>query len=221
MAWDTERTKRLLLDAATEEFSRYGLAGARVDRIAASAGVNKERIYQYFGKKDELFATVLGTRLRDLVEEVPMLGTGPDAVGDYAGRLFEHHLRDETIPRLVFWEGLELGADAVADARREYHAEKVARFQAMLPGLGREAAGELLLAIVTLVNAWPVIAQLDRQLVTGATDGADGAAVAADPAARIAVRRAYLERAATALAGAALAEAAGAALAAHAADSNG
>ena len=61
MAWDTERTKRLLLDAATAEFSAYGLAGARIDRIAATAGVNKERIYQYFGKKDELFAQVLAT----------------------------------------------------------------------------------------------------------------------------------------------------------------
>jgi AcrR family transcriptional regulator len=44
MAWDTERTKALLLAAATEEFSEKGLAGARVDRIAAAAGVNKERI---------------------------------------------------------------------------------------------------------------------------------------------------------------------------------
>ena len=40
MAWDVERTKQLLLDAATAEFSAYGMAGARIDRIAASAGVN-------------------------------------------------------------------------------------------------------------------------------------------------------------------------------------
>ena len=55
MAWDVERTKRLLLDAATAEFSEHGLAGARVDRIAAAARVNKEPIYQYFRKKDEHF----------------------------------------------------------------------------------------------------------------------------------------------------------------------
>jgi AcrR family transcriptional regulator len=193
MAWDTERTKRLLLDAATEEFSRYGLAGARVDRIAASAGVNKERIYQYFGKKDELFATVLATRLRDLIDEVPMVGTGPEAVGDYASRLFEHHLLDETIPRLVFWEGLELGRDAVADTRKEYHAAKITSFQAMLPGIDRTAAGELLLAIVSLVNAWPVLAQLDRQFIGDATRGD-----------RVAARRDYLAAAAVALAEAAL-----------------
>ncbi|MGX9902297.1 TetR family transcriptional regulator [Arthrobacter sp. SA17] len=51
MAWDIERTKALLLQAATAEFSEKGLAGARIDRIAAAAGINKERIYQYFGKR--------------------------------------------------------------------------------------------------------------------------------------------------------------------------
>src|SRR5215207_4252019 len=142
MAWDTERTKRLLLEAATVEFGEHGLAGARIDRIAATAGVNKERIYQYFGKKEDLFAAVLGARLRASMDDVPMRGTGPEAAGDYAGRLFDHHLADGVIPRLVFWEGLERGAATAADAARvSYHEEKVARFQALLPGLDRAAAG--------------------------------------------------------------------------------
>lgn len=175
MAWDTERTKRLLLDAATAEFAEHGLAGARIDRIAATAGVNKERIYQYFGKKDDLFAAVLGTRLRASMDDVPMHGTGPDAVGDYAGRLFDHHLADGVIPRLVFWEGLERGAATAADAARaSYHDEKVARFQELVPGLDRSAAGELLLTIVSLVNAWPVLGHLDGFLVgTGADRAAE------------------------------------------------
>ena len=224
MAWDIERTKRLLLDAATEEFSRHGLAGARVDRIAASAGVNKERIYQYFGKKDELFEIVLATRLQELIDAVPIYGSGPEAVGDYAGRLFEHHLRDEVIPRLIFWEGLELGATALPRSRAEYHATKMASFQAMLPGVDRVTAGELLLTIVSLVNAWPVLAQLDRQLV------ADQHGVRADRAERVRARRAYLVAVAVALAEAALRSdgaLAGAgharepADAAHTADSNG
>src|SRR4026209_1633580 len=105
MAWDTERTKRLLLDAATAEFSEHGLAGARVDRIAAAAGGNKERMYQYFGKQDDLSAAVLPNRLRSSMDEVPMLGVGPEAVGDYAGRLFDHHLADGVIPRPRFWGG--------------------------------------------------------------------------------------------------------------------
>jgi AcrR family transcriptional regulator len=192
MAWDTERTKRLLLDAATAEFAEHGLAGARIDRIAATAGVNKERIYQYFGKKDDLFAAVLGTRLRSSMNDVPMRGTGPEAAGDYAGRLFDHHLADGVIPRLVFWEGLERGAATAADAARvSYHEEKVARFQELLPGLDRAAAGELLLTIVSLVNAWPVLGHLDGFLV-GTGRG------------RVAERRAVIVESVTAIARAAL-----------------
>ena len=174
MAWDTERTKQRLFDAATAEFSAHGLAGARIDRIAATAGVNKERIYQYFGKKDDLFATVLAMRLRASMDEVPMRGVGPDAAGDYAGRLFDHHLADDVIPRLVFWEGLERGAATSADsARAAYHDEKVERFRELLPGVDRATAGELLLTIVSLVNAWPVLGHLDAFLVG---DGPDRAA---------------------------------------------
>jgi AcrR family transcriptional regulator len=174
MAWDTARTKRLLLDAATAEFSEHGLAGARVDRIAAAAGVNKERIYQYFGKKDDLFAAVLASRLRSSMDQVPMAGVGAEAAGDYAGRLFDHHLADGVIPRLVFWEGLERGAATAADAARaQYHEEKVERFRELLPGVDRAAAGELLLTIVSLVNAWPVLGHLDAFLVG---DGPDRAA---------------------------------------------
>lgn len=193
MAWDIERTKRLLLDAATAEFAEHGLAGARIDRIAATAGVNKERIYQYFGKKDDLFAAVLGARLRASMDDVPMLGVGADAAGDYAGRLFDHHLADGVIPRLVFWEGLERGAATAADAARvSYHEEKVARFQALLPGLDRAAAGELLLTIVSLVNAWPVLGHLDGFLVGTGPD-------------RVAERRAAIVESVTAIARAALA----------------
>ena len=71
MAWDIERTKRLLLDAGVAEFSAHGLAGARVDRIAAAAGVNKERIYQYFGNKQQFFGEVLLRELGVAIDAVP------------------------------------------------------------------------------------------------------------------------------------------------------
>ena len=113
MAWDTERTKGLLLEAATSEFCTRGLAGARIDRIAAEAGVNKERIYQYFGNKNALFDAVIVAALSSLMDEVPIEGRGPEAMADYAGRLFDHHQKDATAPRLLFWEGLERGTEVV------------------------------------------------------------------------------------------------------------
>ena len=53
------RSQQALLDAATVEFSLRGLDGARIDRIAERAGVNKRLIYYYFGSKDDLFLAVL------------------------------------------------------------------------------------------------------------------------------------------------------------------
>ena len=57
-----ERNRERILAAALEEFSRFGLGGARVDRIAARAGANKRMLYYYFGNKEALFLAVLESR---------------------------------------------------------------------------------------------------------------------------------------------------------------
>ena len=54
-----EATRQKLLIAARREFADCGLAGARVDEIAARAGVNKQLVYHYFGDKDALYLAVL------------------------------------------------------------------------------------------------------------------------------------------------------------------
>lgn len=56
---DAEATRQRILDAAEVEFSDKGLAGARVDVIAAGAGSNKRMIYYYFGNKENLYVAVL------------------------------------------------------------------------------------------------------------------------------------------------------------------
>ena len=56
------RNQERILKAATEEFARYGLGGARVDRIAARAGANKRMLYYYYGNKEDLFLRVLEAR---------------------------------------------------------------------------------------------------------------------------------------------------------------
>src|SRR5436190_14273930 len=56
---DAERTRSAILAAATEEFARAGLGGARVDRIAERAGANKRMLYYYFGSKEDLFLAAL------------------------------------------------------------------------------------------------------------------------------------------------------------------
>jgi TetR/AcrR family transcriptional regulator len=56
---DPAATRRKLLTAARREFASSFLAGARVDEIAARAGVNKQLVYHYFGDKDALYLAVL------------------------------------------------------------------------------------------------------------------------------------------------------------------
>ena len=56
---DPERNRERILRAATGEFARFGLGGARVDRIAARASANKRMLYYYFGDKEDLFLAVL------------------------------------------------------------------------------------------------------------------------------------------------------------------
>jgi AcrR family transcriptional regulator len=56
---DPEGMRLRILDAAKQEFAAHGLAGARVDRIAAEAGANKRMLYYHVGNKEELYLAVL------------------------------------------------------------------------------------------------------------------------------------------------------------------
>ena len=44
---DPETKRRLLLEAALEEFAAYGVAGARVDRLAKRAGISAGLVYSF------------------------------------------------------------------------------------------------------------------------------------------------------------------------------
>jgi AcrR family transcriptional regulator len=67
-ARDPQRTRRRILEAASAEFARYGLGGARIDRIARRAGANKRMLYYYFGDKDGLFLASLEARYAHIRE---------------------------------------------------------------------------------------------------------------------------------------------------------
>lgn len=54
-------TRQRILEAAIAEFAAHGLAGARVDEIAARAAANKRMLYAYFGAKEDLWLAVLET----------------------------------------------------------------------------------------------------------------------------------------------------------------
>ncbi|MFF2522967.1 TetR family transcriptional regulator [Streptomyces liangshanensis] len=117
---NAEATRKRLLQAAAAEFARYGIAGARVDRLAAEAQSNKAQIYHYYGSKDGLFDAVFEALVAQVLSEAPL-----DAhdLPEYAGRLFDGYEQHPDITRLATWYRLERGGDgthvqAVLDADR-------------------------------------------------------------------------------------------------------
>jgi AcrR family transcriptional regulator len=100
----SDASKRRVLDAAAAEFAAFGIAGARVDRIAAAANVNKAQMYAYFGGKEELFDAVLRDQIAAIVDAVPLT---PDDLPGYAVRLYDRYLSHPELLRLATWYRLE------------------------------------------------------------------------------------------------------------------
>jgi AcrR family transcriptional regulator len=112
-ARDPERTRVRILDAATQEFARYGLGGARVERIASRAGANKRMLYYYFGSKDKLFLAALEDRyahIRNAERELRLEHLAPRAA---LKRLVEftwsYHLEHPEFMALLNSENLDKG----------------------------------------------------------------------------------------------------------------
>lgn len=170
MAWDTEGTQRRLRDAALVEFAASGFDGTTVASIATRAGVNKERLYSYFGDKKALWDLVLATELERLASAVALSGAGMDDIGEFAGATFDYHAAHPELSRLLQWEGLQGGPPADAAGRKAHYRDKVARFAAaqrdglLDPGLD---PAHLVFALIALAAWWQTVPQL-TEMITGA-----------------------------------------------------
>lgn len=176
MAWDTDRTRTLLLEAAVEEFADHGFAGARVDRIAARAQVNKERIYQYFGSKKQLFSAVLEREMTALAAAVPLTVEQAADLGAFAGRIFDYHHAYPRYMRLLLWEGLQGGPDDVAaPAERTAHYANDVRVVAAAQAKGAlrdDVAPEHLLYAARALAGWWLAVPHAIRLMLGPQDSA-------------------------------------------------
>ncbi|MBH0009708.1 TetR/AcrR family transcriptional regulator [Salinibacterium sp. SWN1162] len=95
-------TKQRVLEAAAAEFAEYGVAGARINRIAETAKASKERIYAWFGDKEALFDHVMQSGLDRLAHAVPI---DADLV-EYAVRLHNYFVNDPSSERVAMWAWL-------------------------------------------------------------------------------------------------------------------
>ena len=171
MAWDTEGTRRRLREAATAEFAERGLDGTTMTRIAGRAGINKERLYSYYGDKNALWEVVLADELDRLASAVGLAGFGLDAIGEFAGATYDYHAAHPELGRLLQWEGLTRGPPADAVRRTAHYREKVERFaQAQRDGIldaGLDPA-YLVFALIALAAWWQTVPQL-AEMITGAS----------------------------------------------------
>jgi AcrR family transcriptional regulator len=115
---DPEGRQRNIIEVATQEFAAYGLAGARIDEIAAKTNSSKRMIYYYYGDKEGLYLKVLeaayskvrATEATLHLDDLPPL----DALRRLVGFTFDHHNANEDFIRLVMIENI-------------HHAEYLAR----------------------------------------------------------------------------------------------
>ena len=110
---DPDQTRRDILRAATEEFAGKGLAGARIDEIAAATRTSKRMIYYHFESKEALYIAVLEAayrRIRAIEAELHLEDLAPeDALRKLVAFTFDYQHDNEPFIRLVMNENMHRG----------------------------------------------------------------------------------------------------------------
>lgn len=120
-------TQQSILQAALHEFARYGLAGARVDTIAARAGLNKQLLYYHFGNKEDLFRASLAFIYgRPFPQEMLSIAHGPGHAKEkmrmLISSLFEHFRSMEDGTAVIAHENQYRGKHLNAGLRKTIQA---------------------------------------------------------------------------------------------------
>jgi TetR/AcrR family transcriptional regulator len=123
---DATASRESLLVAAVAEFAREGFAGARVDEIAASAGVNKQLVYHYFGSKKGLYLAALESVYAEIREKERRLSLGEleprEAMARLVGFSFDYLTEHPEFIALLADENRNKGAHILASAKlRKMH----------------------------------------------------------------------------------------------------
>ena len=124
-----EESRAAILSAAVAEFAEHGIDGARTDRIAREARVNKALLYYYFEDKDALYEAVLDRVFSGMREQVmPVLESDlppREKLLAYVGRYFDYIAANPQFPRVVQSEMMRVGmhgSPRMLRIAREYFA---------------------------------------------------------------------------------------------------
>lgn len=155
---DGERSRDRLLDAAAAEFATYGIAGARVDRVASTSRVNKAQMYGWYGSKDGLFDAAFARHLVRIVDTVPFT---PEDLPGYAVALYDSYLTNPELVRLASWYRLERAPTGTLLAAHPGHSDvkhdAIAAAQAAGQITGGIRPDEVYALVISLAGTWSPI----------------------------------------------------------------
>jgi AcrR family transcriptional regulator len=110
---DPEGTRQNIIEIASEEFALNGLAGARIDEIAARTRTSKRMIYYYFGDKNGLYLSALENAYHTVRQGEGQLDIEHLSPLEALKRLveftFDHHRQHESFIRMVMIENIHHG----------------------------------------------------------------------------------------------------------------
>jgi len=160
---DPERSRELLLNAALDEFSAKGFAGARVQDIARRAGVNKQLISYYFGGKEGLYRAIE----RRWLEQETTFAQPDISFEDLIVEYLRANLEDPRMLRLLIWNGLSdpgIGDDADKAANAAEDVSDLKRRQETGEIAGDFDPALLQLALMGAIAAPIIMPQVVRRL---------------------------------------------------------
>ncbi len=107
------KTKEKILATAIRLFARDGFEGTRIDDLASTAKVNRQRIYAYFGNKEKLFeAAILEVFAKANAEDEKLFRLSEKDLPELTALLLRHYLevhrKHPALHRMVGWANLQL-----------------------------------------------------------------------------------------------------------------
>jgi TetR/AcrR family transcriptional regulator len=167
------RTRAAILAAAERVFARSGLAGARIDVIAAEAGVNKALLYYYFRSKEKLYQAVLEDHFQEFNRQALAVLAGAGSARDILLRYVSLHFdfisaRHRHAP--LFQQFVSAGGALSETLVRKYFTPRILAFGKLLERGMREGefrrtdrfhtAVSIVALIVFYFSAAPVLRML-------------------------------------------------------------
>lgn len=150
-----EKTRRKLLDAGAKVLPSHGYQAARVDDIAAVAGVSHGSFYRYFQNKDDFFRVLAedaSLRMIELLEAFPPEG-GRDALRTWTKEWF--HTYESNGGVISVWQEMQAAEPTLAAFSLEVAFAVIGRLGRILEARGFGDPSIDALAFLALVERMP------------------------------------------------------------------